>query len=74
MALRENLEGPAIPGPCRHHQVALGPFGRGYRRVKVVFDTSSGTPKIIYRQDLSRYGWALGKKTRETWVMTQNTR
>jgi len=52
---------------------ATGPFGRGYRRVKFVFDVSEGTPKIIYRQDLSRLGWALGTKTRETWV-TQNTR
>jgi DNA uptake protein ComE-like DNA-binding protein len=47
---------------------AVGPFGRGYRRVKFVFDTSDGTPKIIYRQDLSRLGWALGEKARETWV------
>jgi hypothetical protein len=52
---------------------ATGPFGRGYRRVKFVFDVSDGTPKVIYRQDLSRLGWALGAKTRETWV-TQNTR
>lgn len=52
---------------------AVGPFGRGYRRVRFVFDTSEGTPKIIYRQDLSRLGWALGKETRETWVTT-NTR
>ena len=47
---------------------AVGPFGRGYRRVKFVFDTSDGTPKIIYRQDLSRLGWALGEKVRETLV------
>jgi hypothetical protein len=47
---------------------AVGPFGRGYRRVKFVFDTSDGTPKIIYRQDLSRLGWALGEKVRETQV------
>ena len=52
---------------------AVGPFGRGYRRVKFIFDISSGTPKIIYRQDLSRLGWALGSKSRQTWV-TQNTR
>ena len=45
---------------------AVGPFGRGYRRVKFIFDTSDGTPKIIYRQDLSRLGWALGEKVRET--------
>jgi DNA uptake protein ComE-like DNA-binding protein len=47
---------------------AVGPFGRGYRRVKFIFDISEGTPKIIYRQDLSRLGWALGEKARETWV------
>jgi hypothetical protein len=33
-----------------------------------MFDTSDGTPKIIYRQDLSRLGWALGEKVRETQV------
>jgi hypothetical protein len=47
---------------------AVGSFGRGYRRVKFMFDTSDGTPKIIYRQDLSRLGWALGEKVRETQV------
>jgi DNA uptake protein ComE-like DNA-binding protein len=47
---------------------AVGPFGRGYRRVKFIFDISEGSPKIIYRQDLSRLGWALGEKTRTTWV------
>ena len=46
--------------------VATGPMGRGYHRVKFVFDTSDGTPKIIYRQDLSRLGWALGDTVRET--------
>jgi DNA uptake protein ComE-like DNA-binding protein len=47
---------------------AVGPFGRGYRRVKFIFDISDGTPKIIYRQDLSRLGWALGDKVRQTWI------
>ena len=47
---------------------ALGPYARGYRRVKFVFDTSSGTPQIIYRQDLSHLGWALGRYVRQTWV------
>jgi len=47
---------------------ATGPYGRGYRRTRFVFDISQGTPVIIYRQDLSRLGWALGKKVRETWV------
>jgi len=47
---------------------AVGPYGRGYRRVKFIFDVSEGSPKILYRQDLSRLGWALGAKARETWV------
>jgi type II secretory pathway component PulK len=45
--------------------VAVGQYGRGYRRVKFIFDISDGTPKILYRQDLSRLGWALGGKARE---------
>lgn len=52
---------------------AVGPFGRGYRRVKFVFDISEGAPKVIYRQDLSRLGWALGEKARQTYV-TMDTR
>jgi hypothetical protein len=47
---------------------AVGPYGRGYRRVKFIFDTSDGTPKVIFRQDLSSLGWALGDKARQTWV------
>lgn len=47
---------------------AVGPYGRGYRRVKFIFDISDGTPKILYRQDLSRLGWALGDKVREDLV------
>jgi DNA uptake protein ComE-like DNA-binding protein len=47
---------------------AVGPFGRGYRRVKFIFDTSEGSPIILYRQDLSRLGWALGEKARQTLV------
>ncbi|HKS35926.1 MAG TPA: type II secretion system protein GspK [Verrucomicrobiae bacterium] len=52
---------------------AVGPFGRGYRRVRFVFDISEGTPKVVYRQDLSRLGWALGRQTRDTWI-AQDTR
>jgi type II secretory pathway component PulK len=51
---------------------AVGPHGRGYRRVRFVFDTSDGTTKIVYRQDLSHLGWALGKTVRQVW-MAQNT-
>lgn len=52
---------------------ALGPHGRGYRRVKFVFDTSSGTPQIVYRQDLTHLGWALGKPAREKWLFAKGT-
>jgi type II secretory pathway component PulK len=51
---------------------AVGPFGRGYRRVKFIFDTSEGTPIILYRQDLSRLGWALGDKARQN-LLANNT-
>jgi type II secretory pathway component PulK len=50
---------------------AVGAYGRGYRRVKFIFDTSDGTPIILYRQDLSRLGWALGDKTRQR-LLAQN--
>lgn len=49
---------------------AIGKFGRGYRRTKFVFDTTEGRPKIVYRQNLSGLGWALGKETRQTWLVT----
>jgi type II secretory pathway component PulK len=52
---------------------ALGPNGRGYRRAKFVFDTVDGTPKIIYRQDLTGLGWALGKDARQTWLFAKDT-
>jgi type II secretory pathway component PulK len=52
---------------------ALGPHGRGYRRVRFVFDTSSGVPQIVYRQDLTHLGWALGKETREHWLLAKGT-
>lgn len=45
---------------------AVGRYGRGYRRARFVFDTSEGTPKIVFRQDLSHLGWALGRDVRQT--------
>jgi type II secretory pathway component PulK len=53
---------------------ALGPNGRGYRRVKFILDTSTGSPQIVYRQDLSHLGWALGKYVREAWLVSKATR
>jgi DNA uptake protein ComE-like DNA-binding protein len=43
---------------------AVGPYNRGYQRVRFVFDTSEGAPIIVRRQDLTHLGWALGKDTR----------
>jgi DNA uptake protein ComE-like DNA-binding protein len=52
---------------------ALGPHGRGYRRVKFVFDTSSGAPQIVYRQDLTYLGWSLGADVRQKWLFAKGT-
>ena len=51
---------------------AVGPFGRGYRRVRFIFDTSEGTPRIIYRRDMTHLGWALGKNVRQA-LLAKNT-
>ena len=52
---------------------AVGRFGRGYCREKVVFDTRTSTPRIIFHQDLSAYGWALGLQVRHTLKGTNNS-
>jgi len=52
---------------------AVGAYGRGYRRERFIFDVSDGTPKILYRQDLSRLGWALGDKARDTLTANNST-
>jgi type II secretory pathway component PulK len=52
---------------------ALGPYDRGYRRVKFIFDTSDGTPRIVYRQDLTHLGWALGKTVRQNLLAAKGT-
>jgi hypothetical protein len=51
---------------------AVGPHGRGYRRVRYVFDTTEGTPRILQRQDLSGLGWALGETVR-TKLLAENS-
>jgi len=50
---------------CSADIAAVGRHGRGYRRVRVVIDSSSGTPKVVYRRDLSSLGWALGSEVRQ---------
>ena len=52
---------------------ALGHNGRGYRRTRFVFDTRSGAPVILHRQDLSHLGWALGKDIRDKYLLAKNT-
>ena len=50
---------------------AVGHHGRGYRRTLFVFDTSGGTPQIIYRRDLNQMTRALGA-ARQSWQLTGN--
>jgi len=50
---------------------AVGHYGRGYRRVRFIFDTSDGTAKIISRQDLSNLGWALGRDVHQQLLALQ---
>ncbi len=53
---------------------AVGHQGRGYRRVKFIFDTSEGPPMIRFRQDLTRLGWALGKQAKQSLLLAKQTR
>ena len=50
---------------------AVGQHGRGYRRVRFVFDMTQGAPRIVYRQDLTHLGWALGARARETLLLAK---
>jgi hypothetical protein len=45
--------------------VAVGHHNRGFRRVRFIFDCSSGTPLIVFRQDLTYLGWPLGVKVHD---------
>ena len=59
--------GPYLTGKTYQYTAdiaAVGHNGRGFRRVRFVFDTSQGAPFIRYRQDLTHLGWALGKQAR----------
>ncbi len=52
---------------------AVGRFGRGYARARTIFDMSNGIPRIVYHQDLTAYGWALGPSVRELTRAGRNT-
>ncbi len=57
---------------------AVGHYGRGYQRVRFVLDTTEltdqGAPKILYRQDLTYLGWALGKDVRQNLLAALDSR
>jgi DNA uptake protein ComE-like DNA-binding protein len=52
---------------------AVGANGRGYCREKFVYDVSGGAPRIVYRQDLTNFGWALGLAARRALNGTKDT-
>ena len=53
---------------------AVGRHGRGYRRTKFVIDTSTGTPRIIYRRNLAPLGWALGSEVRQSFAIQKGAK
>ncbi len=44
--------------------VAVAGSGRGFHRERTVFDLSAGTPRAVYQQELTDYGWPLGQNLR----------
>lgn len=54
--------------------VAVGHAGRGYCRTRAVFDMTRPTPRIVYHQDLTPYGWALGAQLRQALRATRENR
>ena len=62
------LAGPLLTARSYQFSVdaaAVGRHGHGYRRTRFVIDNSTGTPRIIYRRNLTPLGWALGGDTRQ---------
>ena len=60
--------GPYITGRTYQFSAdiaAVGKAGRGFRRQRFVFDTSTGIPSIVFRQDLTHLGWPLGRRVRQ---------
>lgn len=53
---------------------AVGKNGRGFRRVRFVFDLTEEAPKIVYRQDLSPLGWALGSQVVQQLSQSESNR
>jgi DNA uptake protein ComE-like DNA-binding protein len=80
-ALENNQSAIELAGPCvtpysfqfTADIVAVGHNNRGYRRVRFVFDCSTGTPLVVYRQDLTHLGWPLGKKLHDQ-LLAENSK
>ncbi|HUS36592.1 MAG TPA: helix-hairpin-helix domain-containing protein [Verrucomicrobiae bacterium] len=53
---------------------AVGRHGRGYKRVKYVFDVADGYAQTKMRQDLTYLGWALGRDVRNSLLLASNKR
>ena len=67
--------GPFITGKSYQFSAdiaAVGGFGRGYARSQFVYDLSDGTPRIVFRADLTGLGWALGRNVRESLDLLSN--
>jgi type II secretory pathway component PulK len=46
--------------------VGVGANGRGFKRVKAVFDLRSSPPRVTYRRDLTHLGWPMGDEPLDT--------
>ncbi len=69
--------GPFLTGQSWQASVdvaAVGRHGRGYRRTRFVIDTSTETPRIVYRRNLAPLGWALGSTVRQDFAMKKDPR
>jgi len=69
------LAGPYLTADSYQWSVdvaAVGRHGRGYRRALFILDNLSGTPRILYRRNLSHLGWALGDTVRESLLSQKN--
>ena len=72
-ALNHNDDAAKQAGPyltTRSYQftadvVAVGHGGRGMHREMFVIDTSTGEARVVYRRDLGKLGWPLGRTIRE---------
>jgi hypothetical protein len=46
--------------------VAVSGDGRAFKRVRIVVDCQASPAKIVYRKDLTSFGWPLQQSIRDT--------